>query len=103
MPKDVKRIRGSVQIFALTNSHVDEPILQIPFRATVMTGSVDYDKELTFIYIPSTTKDMKSNQCQEIKFINRFHVPIIVHNVTSDKPDLLAQYIEVNKNKKLEK
>jgi hypothetical protein len=102
IPKDVKRVRGSVQIYTLSStssSNSEEPILQVPFRATVIHGSVDYDKETTYIYIPSSSIDSsrgKKEECRAIKFINQFNVPLIIYNVTMDKTELLSQYIKVN-------
>ncbi len=101
VPKDIKRIRGSVQIYTLSStssSNSEEPTLQIPFRATVIHGSLDYDKETTYIYIPSSSIDSsngKKEECRAIKFINQFNVPIIIYNVTTDKTELLSQYIKV--------
>ncbi len=103
VPKDIKRIRGSVQIYTLSStlsSNSEEPTLQIPFRATVIHGSLDYDKETTYIYIPSSSIDSsngkKGEECRPIKFVNQFTIPIIIYNVTTDKTELLSQYIQVN-------
>lgn len=101
VPKEIKRIRGSVQIYTLsstTSSNNEEPTLQIPFRATVIHGSLDYDKETTYIYIPPPSADSsngKKDECRPIKFINQFKVPLIIYNVTTDKPELLSQYVHV--------
>ena len=101
VPQDLKRIRGSVQIYT-SSVHSAEPILQVPFRATVIHGSIGYDKETTLIYIPSSSSssidssnEKKKDECRPIKFINRFNLPIIIYNTTTDKPELLSQYIKV--------
>jgi hypothetical protein len=107
VPQDIKRIRGSVQIYtSLSASNNDEPTLQIPFRTTVIHGSIDYDKETTFVYIPSSSIDLskektKQEECRPVIFMNRFHRPIIIYNVTTDKTELISQYIKVNYFEKL--
>jgi hypothetical protein len=99
IPKDIKRLRGSVQIYTLNSV---EPTLQIPFRANVIHGSIGYEKETTLIYIPSSstdsssTNDKKKEECRPIKFYNQFNLPLIIYNATTDKPELLSQYIKVN-------
>ncbi len=97
IPKDIKRIRGSVQVYTLNNA---EPSLQIPFRANVIHGSIGYDKETTLIYIPSSSttdssNEKKTDECRPIKFFNQFNIPLIIYNATTDKPELLSQYIKV--------
>jgi hypothetical protein len=102
IPKDVKRIRGSVQIYTLSSLNNAEPTLQIPFRANVIHGSIGYEKETTLIYIPSSssidssTNEKKKDECRPIKFYNQFNLPLIIYNATTDKPELLSQYIKVN-------
>ena len=100
IPKDLKRIRGSVQVYTLSSMNNAEPSLQIPFRANVIHGSIGYDKEQTYIYIPSSSigssNEKKKDECRSIKFFNQFDRPLIIYNVTTDKPELLAQYIKVN-------
>jgi hypothetical protein len=103
IPADVKRIRGSVQIFTLSTINNDEPVLQIPFRATVLHGSLDYEKDTTYFYIPPHLTDAmveKRQECQSIKLINRFNTSFVIYNITTDKTQLLTQYIEVNYFKK---
>lgn len=51
IPNDIKRVRGSVQVYTQPASTVDEPTLQIPFRTTVLHGSVDYDRNASYFYI----------------------------------------------------
>ena len=100
IPKEIKRIRGSVQIYTSSSYNSHEPTLQIPFRASVIHGSMDYDKESTYIYIPSSSKDVsnekKKDECRQIQFMNRFTIPIAIYNTTTDKSELLSQYIKVN-------
>lgn len=78
-----------------------EPTLQIPFRANVIHGSIGYDKETTYIYIPSSStgsgNEKKKDECRSIKFFNQFDRPLIIYNATTDKPELLAQYIKVHR------
>lgn len=79
-----------------------EPALQIPFRANVIHGSIGYDRESTYIYIPSSSSstsasnEKKKDECRSIKFFNQFDRPLIVYNATTDKPELVSQYIKVN-------
>ena len=100
IPADVKRVRGSVQVYTISpgSSTRREPALQIPFRATILHGSLDYDKETTYFYIgPSSTKsiDEKKQECRSIKFMNRFDESMVIFNVTTDKVDLLSQFVKV--------
>ncbi len=98
IPNDVKRVRGSVQIYTLS-SNSEEPTLQIPFRATILHGSLDYDKAASYFYIPSSPIDSSNGnkeECRSIKLINRFNDSMVIYNVTTDKTELLSKYIEVN-------
>ena len=77
-----------------------EPALQIPFRANVIHGSIGYDKESTYIYIPSSStkssNEKKKDECRSIKFFNQFDRPLIIYNATTDKSELVSQHIKVN-------
>ncbi|CAF2702202.1 unnamed protein product [Rotaria sp. Silwood2] len=97
IPKDITRIRGSVEIYVLS-SYNEEPILRIPFRATVLHGSLDYDTEAIHFYIPSSSIDSsndKKNECRSIKLMNRFNTSMVMYNISMDKMDQLSQYIDI--------
>ncbi|CAF3323967.1 unnamed protein product [Rotaria sp. Silwood1] len=97
IPKEITRIRGSVEIY--TSFYNDEPILRIPFRATVLHGSLDYDTEAVQFYIPSSSIDSsndKKDECRPIKIMNRFNTSIVIYNISMDKMDQLSPYINVN-------
>ncbi|CAF3551098.1 unnamed protein product [Rotaria sordida] len=97
IPKEITRIRGSVEIYPLS-SYTDEPILRIPFRATILHGSLDYDREATYFYIPSSSIDSsndKKEECRQIKLVNRFNTTMVIYNVTVDKMDQLSQYMNL--------
>jgi hypothetical protein len=99
IPADIKRVRGSVQVYTSSSFDSEDPVLQIPFRATVFHGSLDYEKETTYIYIPPLSTDSsneKKDECQSIKLINRFNTSLVIYNITTDKMQLISQYIEVN-------
>lgn len=93
------RIRGSVEVHSLSLSNNEEPVLRIPFRATILHGSLDYDKDGTRFYIPTYATDSsvdKLQDCRPIKLINRFNSSIVIYNVTTDSSGLLLQYMNVN-------
>ncbi|UJR33639.1 hypothetical protein I4U23_021073 [Adineta vaga] len=98
VPNDIKRVRGSVQVYTSLSIN-EEPVLQIPFRVTVLHGSLDYDKPASLFYIPSTSaglsNDNKKEECRAIKLINRFNTSMVIYNVTTDKAELLSQYIRL--------
>ncbi|CAF3697659.1 unnamed protein product [Adineta steineri] len=104
IPNDIKRVRGSVQVYTLSttasssSSDSEQPILQIPFRATILHGSLDYDTGASYFYIPATSTDSVSGKLEEhrlLKLINRFNTSIVLFNVTTDKSNILAQYIDI--------
>ncbi|CAF4461293.1 unnamed protein product [Rotaria socialis] len=102
IPRDMTRLRGSVEVYSSSSSssslNDEEPALRIPFRATVLHGSLDYDKEATYFYIPSLSTDEsydKIEQCRPIKLINRFNTSMVMYNATTDATGLLLQYMNI--------
>ncbi|CAF0749813.1 unnamed protein product [Adineta ricciae] len=99
IPDGIKRVRGSVQVYTLPALTVDEPTLQIPFRTTVLHGSLDYDRTASYFYIPSSSIDSSNDnkeECRAIKLLNRFNSSVVIYSVTTDKTELLSQYIRLN-------
>ena len=96
IPNDIDRIHGYVQVY--TSSNPNEPVLEIPFDEQILHGSVDYSKEESLFYIPSSSNQMNNEnfeQCRPIKFINLYNTPISVYNITLEKQLLLSQHIKV--------
>ena len=91
IPTDIQHLTGDVQVYTTDD---EQPRLRIPFDEIVYHGLVDYEKENTRFFIPSANRD----DCQPIKFINRYTIPLSVYNITIDNPELLSPYIEVRKN-----
>lgn len=103
IPYDVTRIRGSVEVFAsscaASSSDMKEPTLRIPFRTTVLHGSLDYDRETTFFYIPlssAVSSNTYTDECRAIKLVNRFQTTMVIYNVTADKSSLISHFMNVN-------
>ena len=99
IPNEIKRVRGSVQVYTLPAPNVGEPTLDIPFRTTVLHGSLDYDRTASYFYIPSSSIDSTNDnkeECRAIKLLNRFNTSVVIYSVTTDKTELLSQYIQVN-------
>ncbi|CAF1157024.1 unnamed protein product [Adineta ricciae] len=88
IPTDIQHLTGDVQVYT-TND--EQPRLRIPFDEIVYHGLVDYEKENTRFFIPSPNRD----DCQPIKFINRYNIPLSVYNITIDNPERLSPYIEM--------
>lgn len=95
IPKDITSIYGSVQIE--THPSIDDPVtLEIPYQATILHGSLDYDHQSTYFYISSSSSSKeKTEECRMIEFFNRFNVPITIFNVSTDQSDLLSLYLKV--------
>jgi hypothetical protein len=77
---------------------IEELILQVPYRATVLHGSFDYDRQSTHFYIPVMSIEsntVRSTECRPLKIVNRFNVPIVIFNISIDKSQLVSQYIQV--------
>jgi hypothetical protein len=100
----MKRIRGSVQIHTSSSSDNEQPVLQIPFRATVLHGSLDYDKESSYFYIPSSSVEAsneKREECQAVKLMNRFNVSMVIYNITTSNMELFSRYVKVKYKSKI--
>ena len=94
---DIKSIDGTVQIYTLPSIN-DAVSLEIPFHATILHGSLEYDRSSTYFFISSSSLPSISSsteECRLMEFTNRFNVPITIFNISTDKSDLLSQYIKV--------
>lgn len=91
IPTNIQHLTGDVQVYAIDDK---QPRLRIPFDEIIHHGLVDYEKENMRFFIPSTNHD----DCQPIKFINRYNIPLSVYNITIDNPELLSPYVEVRNN-----
>lgn len=89
---DVKSIYGTIQIFTLPSIH-DAVSLEIPFYTTILHGSLEYERQSTYFYISSNNST--NEECRSIEFTNRFDVPMAISNISTDKIDLLSQYVKV--------
>jgi hypothetical protein len=95
IPNNIDRVHGYVQVY--TSNH-NEPVLEIPFDEQILHGSVDYSKEESLFYIPSSSNEMNNEnfeQCRPIKFLNLYNTPISVYNITLEKQIFFSQHIKV--------
>ncbi|CAF5046354.1 unnamed protein product, partial [Rotaria sp. Silwood1] len=92
---NIHYINGYIQVYSLSNN--EEFVLEIPFHETILHGSLHYKKEDTFFYISSSNHESVNDnikQCQSIKLLNQYNIPISVYNITVNKLELLSQFVK---------
>ncbi|CAF1175327.1 unnamed protein product [Rotaria sp. Silwood1] len=93
---NIHYINGYIQVYSLSNN--EEFVLEIPFHETILHGSLHYKKEDTFFYISSSNHESVNDnikQCQSIKLLNQYNIPISVYNITVNKLELLSQFVKI--------
>lgn len=96
VPVNINHINGYVQVY--TSSNNEDPALEIPFDEIIYHGSLEYQKEDTYFYIPSLNYELnneKRSKCRPIKILNQFSLPISVYNITLNSLEQISQYIKV--------
>jgi hypothetical protein len=91
VPKEVQYINGSLKVY--TSSNNAKPSLKVPFYAIMLHGSLDFNLEDVNFHI-SPSANVKPEQCQSVKLINRFNTTIAVYNITLDNIEA-SKYIKV--------
>ncbi|CAF0885194.1 unnamed protein product [Adineta steineri] len=93
IPTSIKQIHGYVQVYILSTN--EKLAIEIPFDETVIHGSLDYDKDNTYIYISSSNNEFNNEECRPISFVNLYNMPIAIYNITTVDQELLSSYINI--------